>query len=590
MSLCVWLPFTDGTLKQQGLKNATATIDGTVGLTDAGKLGKCATIGTAAGRITLPASTMTSFTECSVAFWIKIISWNTSYATFFQAGLGSTAWSHYIFGILRNNANSNLCFTLTNSSGSSSSAAYTTSNLNIGQWYHLAFTYKAGTICTYIDGILDKTYSTTYVPNFAGITNISIGKCTNNSNYQTNCNLNDVRIYDHCLSPMEVKELAKGLVLHYPFSDPSNDEKRNLMPQNYWTGTKTLSLSANTTNYGVINYPAISVKTDTSYFWTVDFRILSGGNNLTALGVDTNCSGGSYTGNDSAHTVITVVHPSLTKAKAGEWQTAYCITKTKSDATNPTIFHTIYGQSSVSTNLIIEWRNFMLVESTEIVPFRAWHNNIIYDCSGFCNNGTILGTLNTNNDTAKYRVSTYFNGSSYIQTINNVGLSGDLNLTISFWIKADSFTNDYAAVIWNGYSGTNLAIAICVPSGKISLDFWNNRYLTNNVVLTPNNWCHVCCTKSAGVVSSSNSHIYVNGQEVTGTANNYSTTAPNISGSYKWIIGRLNDTTSRYITGKISDVRVYATALSADDVKSLYQNSAYIDSSGNVYGAVHTEV
>ena len=186
MALQVWLPFTDGTLKQQGLNSASATVGGTVNLTNAGKLGKCATIGTAAGGITLPASTMTSFTECSVAFWIKIISWNTSYATFFQAGLGSTPWAHYIFGILRNGTNSNLCFTLTNSNGSSTSASYTSSNLEVGQWYYLAFTYKAGTVCIYKDGALDKTYNTTYVPNFAGITHISIGRGTNNSSYQTN--------------------------------------------------------------------------------------------------------------------------------------------------------------------------------------------------------------------------------------------------------------------------------------------------------------------------------------------------------------------------------------------------------------------
>ena len=39
-----------------------------------------------------------------------------------------------------------------------------------------------------------------------------------------------------------------------------------------------------------------------------------------------------------------------------------------------------------------------------------------------------------------------------------------------------------------------------------------------------------------------------------------------------------------------SDFRVYATALSVEDVKSLYQNQAYIDNQGNIYGAIYEEV
>jgi hypothetical protein len=60
------------------------------------------------------------------------------------------------------------------------------------------------------------TYTTSFLPNFLTSTIIAIG---GNSSEVGNCDINDVRVYDHELSLMEIKELNKVLVLHYTFND-----------------------------------------------------------------------------------------------------------------------------------------------------------------------------------------------------------------------------------------------------------------------------------------------------------------------------------------------------------------------------------
>jgi hypothetical protein len=49
-----------------------------------GKIGSCYSFGTSTSYIDIQKEAMTSFTtEASVCFWLKILTWNTSYATYF---------------------------------------------------------------------------------------------------------------------------------------------------------------------------------------------------------------------------------------------------------------------------------------------------------------------------------------------------------------------------------------------------------------------------------------------------------------------------------------------------------------------------
>lgn len=565
MALQVWLPFTDGTLKQQGLNSASATVGGTVNLTNAGKLGKCATIGTAAGGITLPASTMQSFTECSVAFWIKIISWYTSYATFFQAGLGSTPWNNYIFGILRYGNNSNLCFSLTNSNGSSTSASYTSSNLEVGQWYHLAFTYKAGTVCIYKNGVLDKTYNTTYVPNFAGITHISIGRCTDKTSYQTNCEMNDFRIYDHCLSEMEVKQLSQGLVLHYPLNRGGWGQKNLLKNSSVENSHR---YNSNSLIYYYYDFSG-NLPTGT---YTCSFDIKSSNGKESAY-----CS---YATN--ANTIQRIC--SLTNISS-EW-THYSFTFNVTSTSSNDIFFAHYTGHGSPFNAknegYIYVKNIKLENGSIETPWSPAESDTLattmglngiteYDTSGYCNNGTWHGTHTNTSDTPKYAVSTTATGSASTYLEGPI-LPAEAQ-TAALWIKCKKSQN---AAIFNDKT-TGLQIGLLN-----SLLYMNSKTSTAGFTTThwkDDDWNHVVVTYDG-----TTRKAYVNGQPETqsGASNYYIHNADNC-----WLWNRSYNNNYPF-NGSLSDLRIYATALSADDVKSLYQNCATIDPDGTIRGQIRS--
>ena len=206
-----------------------------------------------------------------------------------------------------------------------------------------------------------------------------------------------------------------------------------------------------------------------------------------------------------------------------------------------------------------------------------------YDCSGFCNNGIRTGTFSWTSDTLKYQVSTSFNNNASKLHISGLSTSGFGNsYSIAWWGKTNSFSG---LMQWGFSDGIRL-------NGIFNGNLWNTGDSANNplyipgtttqvIVPTTNIWHHFVMTGDGTTCK-----VYKDG-ELWGQAKTYKA----ISGTSIYFNGWDSSTSYSNNNGySMSDFRIYATALSADDVKSLYQNSAYIDGSGNVYGAVHTEV
>lgn len=206
MSLQVWLPLNKD-LSNQGLANVSI-INNDATFNTMGKLGGCYYFTPNQWiKISMPEH-MTTIKNITVAAWVK------SHSNTLALGGISHDSNASLAGISLYTNGWQL-------SGSGSSYKYITSGItaNNQEWHHVACTIADDEIVTYVDGL--KIFSTTLTAQGIVYTDI-----TSNHFIEIGCDhpggdeyftgyVNDFRIYDHCLSPKEVKEISKGLILHY---------------------------------------------------------------------------------------------------------------------------------------------------------------------------------------------------------------------------------------------------------------------------------------------------------------------------------------------------------------------------------------
>ena len=248
MALLVWLPL-NGNLNNKGLSDIEVTNNGAT-VNNNGKIGKCYEFNIASsqsgtkymGLSKNVSSLFQSGSSFSLACFVKVS------GDLYSNGCGvieSAVYKSSGFSLdLRKLANGKcrLGMKLANNGEEQEWASGVDIDKNI--WYHICGTFDSvsNKLSMYLDGSLCATLTVTNLssPWIAANTPIRIGIGTQGGwAYTLPGYLNDVRIYNHCLSPKEVHEVAKGLVLHYKLDDPEIE--------------KTINLARQSTNYSTVN-------------------------------------------------------------------------------------------------------------------------------------------------------------------------------------------------------------------------------------------------------------------------------------------------------------------------------------------------
>lgn len=585
MSLMVWLPL-NGDVKNQGLSGISLSSNSTPVYDNNGKIGKCYSTSTFLYN--------DNYTELSdgifsVAYWVKY----TSFPQYneYCVSLNGTSSSDYMFMIGVQTA-SGLLSVNTSSSGTS---------LSLNKWYHVAYTYDGTTGILYLDGIKIKTWT--------GFTcNKSATHLTINGRYgsrptHSGSYLNDVRIYDHCLSTKEVKEISKGLVLHFPMDNNglgnpnlvvNSQQLNNLFSSagtSAWTrsytnedGQSIWTATCTTAGGGGVHTPLFPKATDKigkQYTWSCRVKA---SRNVT-LNMGSECGG------------------TASKNITTEWQ-YFTHTWTFTDATYSSFVWYISGTWAVGDWLKV--KDLKIEEGSKATPwcpnsaddlYSAWgmNSNIEYDCSGYNHNGTRV-QVTTSENTPRNKVCEALLGTTVDTTSNTItgaayiaaGLPMPTSsaMTVSWWGKITKYgrggifettsgTNgnvenaDYSTTAFANWDGT-----FGVYNGSSRVNLYSNMGVPNS------SWQLNTITFDGANVKYYKNGVLVSTNALTGTLPAFN--------SIRIGIGRAGGV-YRQIQQYVSDFRIYVTALSADDVKELYQIPISVDKDGNTFAMEYIE-
>ena len=454
------------------------------------------------------------------------------------------------------------------------------------KWHHLVATYNSSNneIKIYVDGINtgNATYTNGYTYASSWVNGIFIGRDPNNStanaHYFYQGQMNDVRVYDHALSSKEVEILSRGLVLHYPLNRDGFGQD-NLLPGT-WSEEVTYTYPASSYSDKYANSTTI-VPSASQYTLSFYAKSTVNGDKIRTHYYSPNTT---TTCVSSQGVTKTASDGNMDFTLSTNWE-FYWVTYTQTETTAvkrvicPRM-GSVKDQPGMSGTGIVSIRCIKLEEgnaATQWCPSvndilyssLGLNSNVIYDTSGYGNNGTKNGQFSYVSNTQKMCMSTEFNGTdnAIIIPFNNILGTSQRDYTISVWIYKTSIGSKNYQTILGGPSGFELEARNAAETSPVFVG-WNWGKPTAPYEF--NKW-----TLFTFVHTTTDCKIYVNGQYVsTGSSKS------NPSGNY--YIGAWNSTTGQNYQGLMSDFRIYCTALTAEQILELYNTSASLSNNGTL--------
>ena len=583
MSLQIWLPLNKD-LRNLGTKHSTVTSTNAT-LNTNGKLGGCYSFnGSSSYLLGTQDFISNDIGDWSFACWMKINA--TSAGCLFSCRTSSTYTGITIFyygsqWLIDDGVRWTLTPTVT---------------IATNTWYHICIVRKKGVgKYLYVNGALDSSTTTTGTPTIISTTNYSIGGSQGTATSVTgnflNGYLNDVRFYNNALSVAEIKELSKGLVCHYkldtPFTITNLARNSTYVSYNNYSGSgSTATLTDTGRRYnGCKIYRLTYTPNDTSLnhvrtaltsHGIYGFRTTFSANTKYCFWIlwkavshpDTVCGGTAS--NIQGWTEIP------TKKYDNEWNIVgqYRNGSVTTDKTDY-IFTSFKTPSATSgTPITIDFCCPHLVSGYDyILPeydYLGTDPNIS-DSTGHGYTATKSGTVTVDSSTPRYSLSTKFTSGSHVYTpaLSTGGFTN--TYTFSWWAK---YTNYSSHMMWGFSNGNRLNLYM-----TSSIFCWNtgdggsNTFNVSAATYGDNNWHHFAVTGDGTTTK-----LYIDG-EFKANAKTYK----GITGTTIYMNG-WDSGTSYNFNGQLSDFRLYATCLSADDIKRLYNTAASVAKNGSMLG------